>query len=238
MLYAPVTCHARQRAFTLIELLLVIVIIGVLTAIVAPQFSAGIGGTRLQVEARAIAQAERYARTMALLHQTEVDLFIDTNHLMRVDAAPQAAEDRGGGSGEDERRSGVAPGPTASPFQPTVTNRSMRSTGTESGGSDEDGAPLMMLPAALATSEAFAGAIHVEHRFDRVVVRFLGYTDSEVGLSDIGNVATPSEGDEPVRIRFRSNGTCRPHRFRLEDSSGAALEVQIDVLGAAKIDER
>jgi hypothetical protein len=189
------------------------------------------------VEARAIAQAERYARTMALLHQTEVDLFIDTNHLMRVDAAPQAAEDRGGGMGEDERRSGGSPGLAASPFQPTVTNRSVRSTGAEADGTDEEGAPLTVMPAALATSEAFAGAIHVEHRFDRVVVRFLGYTDSEVGLADVPNVATPAEGDEPVRIRFRSNGTCRPHRYRLEDASGAALEIQIDILGAAKIDE-
>jgi prepilin-type N-terminal cleavage/methylation domain-containing protein len=235
-MYAPATYHARLRAFTLIELLLVIVIIGVLTAIVAPQFSAGIGGTRLQVEARAIAQTERYARTMALLHQAEVELVIDTNNTMRVDAAPQAAEDRGGEMGDEEGARGGVPGPLEAPVRLSVPDPSAFGAGAD-GGSVEVSAPVVTQAAAVVTSQAFAGAIHVQHAFDRVNVRFLGYTDSETGTADAGSAGASGGSDEPVHIRFRSNGTCRPHRFRLEDASGAALEIQIDLLGSAKIDE-
>lgn len=236
-MYVPFISHARRQAFTLIELLLVIVIIGVLTAIVAPQFSAGIGGTRLQVEARAIAQAERYARTMALLHQAEVELTIATNNTMRVDAAPQAAEDRSGAKGNDIRDTHDAINKsTAFPVNTSVSNLNAHNAGTAS--SSNKDAALMPLPEVIVTSDAFAGAIHVEHVFDRVTVRFLGYTDSESGIAEEHHAAAAPEGAAAVCIRFRSNGTCRPHRFRLEDASGAALEVQIDLLGSAKIDSK
>jgi prepilin-type N-terminal cleavage/methylation domain-containing protein len=211
------------RAFTLVELLLVIVIVGVLAAMVVPQFSAGIGGTRLQVEARAIAQAERYARTMALLHQAEVALTISTNGVLRVAAAGAEAVV------ERSPEEGLFPAaPAAGPTPDGV------SVALLPGG---DGEAPVVRPAGEVTATAFAEAIRIERVIERVTVRFLGYTDSAPEQAGAAAEAVPDD-DRTARIVFRSNGTCRPHRFRLEDASGAALEVAVDILGTARIDER
>ena len=63
--------------FTLVELLLVVVILGVLDAIAVPRFGPLLAGGQLRLGARELASAGRYARTMALLNQTSVDVTVD-----------------------------------------------------------------------------------------------------------------------------------------------------------------
>jgi len=66
-----------RRAFTIIELLLVIVIIGIITAITIPNFIKSIRGNRLRAAGRTVVSAGRYARSMAVLQQRAVDLRFD-----------------------------------------------------------------------------------------------------------------------------------------------------------------
>jgi len=70
----------NRRAFTLIEMLLVIVIIGIITAVTLPQFVKSMHGNRLKSAARTVIGAGRYARSMAVLQQRPMELSFDLDN--------------------------------------------------------------------------------------------------------------------------------------------------------------
>ena len=95
--------HAGESrgGFTLLELLMVIAIIGVVTAIISPRIGTAMGGGKLRIGTRSVIQTARYARAMALLHQIDVDLVFDLtpdNAKVRVEAAPLSGERTDGGA--------------------------------------------------------------------------------------------------------------------------------------------
>jgi len=65
---------AFSRAFTLIEVLLVIVVMGIAVAIAMPSFVRSIQGQRLSSAARTLTTVARYARSMAVLKQSDLGL--------------------------------------------------------------------------------------------------------------------------------------------------------------------
>ncbi len=64
--------HLRMAGFTMLELLVVIVLIGVLAAISPPIFSNGVSAAEHRALARSVAQTLRFARSEAVANRTDV----------------------------------------------------------------------------------------------------------------------------------------------------------------------
>lgn len=206
-----------SRGFTLIELLLVIAILGIMTAVTLPRFSRAMSGGRISVATRLLARTGRYARTMALLHQAPVDLVVRFDPpVLRVEAASRERPAEESSFPEDADAPRLEPEAEAPLPAPDPLSMARENFGETIEPTD--------------TTEAFSDAVAVEHPLEKVTVEFLGYTDT----------VEPFSGDpeaEEVRIRYRSNGACRPHRWRIVDEQGVAREIAVDIVGSFEIDD-
>lgn len=77
-----------RTAFTLIEILLVLAIIGILSAVVVPSVVRSMGSNQRRMAVRTVVATGRYARSMAVLKQVPVILEFDlASHQVRVGRA-------------------------------------------------------------------------------------------------------------------------------------------------------
>jgi len=68
---------AKLSAFTLVELLLVMAIMGVLAAMIVPNLARSVRGNRIRVATRAVVTAGRYARNISILRESGHALVFD-----------------------------------------------------------------------------------------------------------------------------------------------------------------
>lgn len=239
--------HNHYRAaFTLIELLLVIAIIGVLVAVILPQFNVGMSGMKVRTAALAYMQTARYARTMALLYQIEIEIVCETGGVIRVEAGPLRGEGHGPYVAPEDVAGGVTPDRSLVLSRTGLTaasNANPRLLSLSPAGSsafDQSGVgafakkytPADVSAEELAGEGDVADAIRVEQTFEGAHVEFQEYTDetpADAAQSGFG-------ASEAFRIRYRSNGTCRPYRIRISDDSGTVLFLSVDMLGMAVIE--
>ena len=69
-------CH--RTGFTLIEILLVVVIIMIATAVAIPSFTRSFRGAKLRTAGRELVMASRYARSVAVLQQVQTSVLFDS----------------------------------------------------------------------------------------------------------------------------------------------------------------
>jgi prepilin-type N-terminal cleavage/methylation domain-containing protein len=91
---SPASRQGRaSAAFTLIEILLVLAIIGILSAVVVPSVVRSMGSSERRMAVRTVVAAGRYARSMAVLKQVQVVLEFDlAKHAVRVSPWSGGAE--------------------------------------------------------------------------------------------------------------------------------------------------
>jgi len=76
----------KRSSFTMIELLLVVTIIGIASAVAIPSFVSSFSGAKLRSATRTVAMVSRFARSTAVLQQKDVALIFypDRNELEMV----------------------------------------------------------------------------------------------------------------------------------------------------------
>ncbi len=76
--HAGVCLPGKRGGFSLLEIILVLTIILIASAIAIPSFVRSYEGARLNTSARTIAMASKYARNMAVLRQQHMAILFDT----------------------------------------------------------------------------------------------------------------------------------------------------------------
>ena len=242
-----------RRGFTVFELLVVIVIIGVLVMMVGISFSGGTDAVRIRTATRGVMQMSKYARTMALLHQSPLDLVFTSDGTLGV-------AEVGGNSGGLVSESAFGVTNTAAAAQ--EAEAAAEGAAADKGKAGEPD-PSAASKAAGASGDTVGGGGYVmadtaiEKKYTLVTFAFDGYTDSVETKSHSSKAKSASsksaeeeeEADEAVaktadgrdvktfRIRYKSNGTCRPYRVKIgaEGDEASAITVEVDMLGTATV---
>ena len=238
---------SARSAFTLIELLLVLLVLGILVAVAAPTIGPMLAGGRLRSGARELAAAERYARSMALLNQTPVDLVVNLGEgKFSVVARERETNSRFGLSDLAALTNDVG-------YTEELLYTSARRNVSIGGGfglavSKEDrdsGAETNALAMLrdrlgedLASEVSFADSINVDRDVEGVTFTFDGYRDqpsTRRGGRSMADSGAMEQGE--VTIRFRANGTVRPHRWTVHDAEAPSdkLFVSVNAVGRATV---
>lgn len=217
----------KRTGFTLIELLIVLAIIGTLVLIVVPQVGEGMATTKIATAARSVAQASRYARTMALLNQTETELVLYGNGSIEVRAALVTSQRMHNAALERKAAAELA----ADGFSDTAADDSVSATNS---------------PVDVATSLAMADEIGTKFENENMTFEFVGYTDSvdeeeEIRITDdSGDEEEDEFSSKPkssviATVLYESNGICRPYHVRVIYDEDLAVDVFVDLTGVGKV---
>ena len=243
----------KPGAFTLLEVLLVVVLLGILAAAVAPTVGGMLAGGALRTGAREIAGLGRYAHSMALLNQTPVDLVADLDSgRVRIVARERESASRFGLSDLAAYTNDVG-------YTDELLRTSARRTANLAGGfglamsaeerenrlraAGDAGTNALAVVSDAAGRElpaevSFADTIDRERTLAGVSVSFEGFRDSAGARRGAEDAPGAAEAGEIV-VHYRANGTVRPHRWRVREKDaeggGAWLDVDVSAVGTPRV---
>jgi prepilin-type N-terminal cleavage/methylation domain-containing protein len=202
----------RLSGFTLVELLVVIVIIGVMALVIGPTFTTGSDIARVKTASRGVTQMSRYARTMAVLYQTPMALVISADGVLRV-----------------ERWQGGNEVPAVS----VTADVSDRTDGSDPPGGGGGASYVMADLNAEKVYEQVTFAVALDQAALEEDEADVVLKEEEKGQED-----NSAEVIKTTRIPYESNGRCLPYTVRVQaagDDGVDALTVAVDRFGMAKV---
>ncbi len=232
--------------FTLVEVLLVLVLLAILAAAVAPSVSTALAGGRLRTAARELAAAERFARSMSLLIQSPIDLQLDLEEgRFAVIAQERESVSRFGMSDLAALTNEVG-------YTEELLYTSSKRTASLSGGfgiavSEEDYEDGVLTNALERLQEQFgsnvvdtvsmADSINFKRTADQIAFRFEGWRDTPSSRRSNDADWSGEQEQGSVTIRFHANGTVRPHRIAVIDQKNPedVLYVSVNGVGRARV---
>ena len=242
-------------AFTLVELLLVVVILGVLVAIAAVRSGPLLSGGNLRMGAREFASICKYARNMALLNQTPVDIVFKQGENSFSVVAQEISEASGLGMSDLAALTNSV-GYTDSLIGTSARRRASLSSGFGIAMSREDredaewkigaaGTNTMSILEEQSGGEivdtvSFADSINTTRKSEGVRLFFDAYADvveSRSAYSKIAGGGLSFNDGDSVTIRFRAHGSTRPCRIKVvnEKDENDFITVAINSVGSVKV---
>ncbi|MDA3798846.1 MAG: prepilin-type N-terminal cleavage/methylation domain-containing protein [Kiritimatiellae bacterium] len=194
-----------KKGFTLIELMIVVFILGVVAAVIVPNFSAFMKGNRIKMSVKSVIVAGKYAKSVAVLRQKDTALFFDfDSNKIYVDFASAAT---------------VVEDPFADEVLPDFEEN------------DEGGFERIVSTQNLnsAAVEHLHGIDAVERTLeDGIVFESVAVNVSEE-FSEIDNIYR--EG--VCQVVYYTNGRCEPYivTLGLDSDSSELVTISVDALG-------
>lgn len=225
---------------------MVMVIIGVMALVILPSFGTGSDIARIKTASRGVMQMTRYARTMAVLYQTPMDLVITSSGELRVERRGGASGGAGAATeGEDAQSEAWRPSAERQELDELATP----TDGGEAAAGEGGGSGYVMAD------------LNASKRYEQI--RFVVALDEEALESEEAELQIEVEADEEsedadesnwvdsdrerprmARIPFETNGRCLPFVVQVMAGNEDAVDritVKVDRFGVPRVvdeDER
>lgn len=209
--------RTTRAAFSLIEILLVVMIIGIVSAVALPSFMRSMKGNRLRTAARTVVMSGRYARTMAVLEQRSMVLAFDLSSAT-VSIEPGRERPRA----EDP----FAPPPAAIESADAGGGAAVTASAGAGGADAGDGSVAGETAGGSAEGAAPRTASARARQLDGVTIKAVG----------LGEDSRITEGR--CEVEYRPNGTCIPYSVDLGDADGRAVAIAVDRYAGATVETR
>ena len=222
------------------------VIIGVMALVILPSFGTGSDIARIKTASRGVMQMTRYARTMAVLYQTPMDLVITSSGELRVERRGGASGGAGAATeGEDAQSEAWRPSAERQDLDELATP----TDGGEAAAGEGGGSGYVMAD------------LNASKRYEQI--RFVVALDEEALESEEAELQIEVEADEEsedadesnwvdsdrerprmARIPFETNGRCLPFVVQVmagDEDAVDRITVKVDRFGVPRVvdeDER